>query len=325
MLFRAVILAVCSLGPFAPPDGQPDRDLIESLRDAQATHREAWSRGRARLRLEISTTKKEGTARIEGEVVWMDSFFVLKYKVSDPDGVFFSDRAISFDQEGNFIARGKDFVITYASRNNVFHERKPTPGSFRRIFDLSPQLSFGSCCPPTASREHLWRDLIGHSPNLPGRFDASKFVYRQLPNGDVEQTRTDETGHWNKIVFSAKYDMAVASLILYDPKGKALQRLEYTYSVVPGQRIRPSTCVSEMGYSPKGEIYRYKYWYQDVRLPGDVTPSEFTRDAVMGRIRRETYYGRSRRQRANQEADDANLESAARELRERGTARPDTP
>ncbi len=76
-----------------------DEQLIEVLRDAQTTHRDAWSRGRARLVVEISKPATVTPARIEGEIVWRDPAFVLKCKVSDPDAVFFRDRGIGMDRE----------------------------------------------------------------------------------------------------------------------------------------------------------------------------------------------------------------------------------
>ena len=38
--------------------------------------------------------------RSTGGTPWLDSYFVLKYKASDPDDVFFKNRAIGLDQGG---------------------------------------------------------------------------------------------------------------------------------------------------------------------------------------------------------------------------------
>ena len=56
----------------------------------------------------------------------------------------------------------------------------------------------------------------------------------------------------------------------------------------------------------------------------DTTPaSEFTREAVLARIRRETGYGKPRPGAgAESNVDDVTLESMARDLKENGTAKP---
>jgi hypothetical protein len=90
--------------------------------------------------------------------------------------------------------------------------------------DLPPQIrdhrSPLRLFPPTARPIHVdpgrpWNDLIGPFPNLPDVFKTSKFTHRTLPGGDIEQVRHDEDGHKVITVFSAKCDMAVASVISY--------------------------------------------------------------------------------------------------------------
>lgn len=313
-----VFVVICLSLATASSSG--DDELVETLRDAQTTHREAWFRGRARLLVEISRPKTEIPARIEGWIDWLDSTFVLKYKVSDPDGVFFENKGVGMDREWNYIAKGKDFVVRYFARTNTLSEWKTLRGTVTPIFELSPRNGVTSCCLPHARRP--WRDLIGLTPATAEVFANSTFTYRRLPNGDVEQTRKDETGHWNTILFSAANDMYVTAVVQYDDLGKRVNnKVDYTYGR-RGGRLESVVCVSQEPSRVPGEAITYTYHYTDLRLNGGVAAPEFTHDAVMARIRRETDYGKNRSPKSNHVADDAQLDSAAKELREKGTAKP---
>ena len=227
-MLQAILLS----GTLALAQVKLNENVVEVLRDAQATHHEAWSRGRARVRLRISTTGAVRPCIIEGDIVWLYDSFILKPKVADPDEVHFKFRTNLFDQEGNFVARGKDFVITYGARQNALTNRDwaPMRSSIRPTFVLSPRARFSFCCPPNSDPGRPWKDLIGPSPDLPDAFKTAKFTHRQLPNGDIEQTRREEEGHKIVTVFSAKYDLAVVSTIAYDPEGTVFQRVDYTYT-----------------------------------------------------------------------------------------------
>ncbi len=301
-------------------DGVDER-LLEVLRDAQTTHRDAWARGRARLVVEISKPKTITPAKIEGEIVWRDPAFVLKCKVSDPDAVFFRDRGIGMDREWNFIAKGKDFVVRYFARTNTLSEQGSLVGALQPTYELSPFKVFASCCPPNNSHGRPWSELVGPSPNMPESSKSSKFAYRRLENGDIEQSRKDESGDRNTILFSAKEDLAVASLVGYHSSGELRRRLSYRYTRRPDGKIVAATCDVDFS-AGGGSVTHYKYTFFDLILGGAVPESEFARDAVVARIKRETDYGRNPKRQAGHEADDAQLESAAKALREKGTAKP---
>ncbi len=163
--------------------------------------------------------------------------------------------------------------------------------------------------------------MVGPAPKLPEGSSSSKFAYRRLENGDVEQTRKDESGYWNTILFSAKQSFAVTSLVGHTPEGGSGDQVHYQYARLPDGRIVAAVC--DVDYAPEGKLeFHYKYRSFDLALGGAVPESEFTRDAVVARIKRETDYGRSPNRKPSHGADDAQLESAAKALREKGTAKP---
>lgn len=301
-----------------------DANLVEVLRDAQETHREAWSRGRARVRVTVTRPGAVRTCVIKAEILWHGDSFILKPQVDDPDDVHFKDM-VQFRQEGNIIARGDGFVITYSALQNYLRDRDWAPHrvSVASLFVLSPRARFANCCPPHADPGRPWKDLIGPSPDLPDVFKTSKFTHRRLPNGDIEQKRQDEVGSKVITVFSARYDMAVAFTVTYAPQGTLEERVEYTYTKQGDRRVLPAGCVAEC-FNPRTKtIDRYEYSYSDIVIPDTTPASAFTRESVLDRIRRETDYGKRRpRPQAKPTVDDATLESLSRELKEKGTAKP---
>ena len=156
-----------------------DENLVEALRDAQTTNRDAWSRGRARVRLTVTTPDAANPCVVTGEILWHDDSFILKTQVADPDDIYFA-QSRQFDEEGNFIARGQGFFITYSAGQNGLRNQDwaPRTSSFAPIFVLSPRVRFGYCCPPHSDPGRPWKDLIGPSPNLPDVFKTSKFTHR---------------------------------------------------------------------------------------------------------------------------------------------------
>jgi hypothetical protein len=319
-MLSTVLLAVM----LGLPADDADANLVEALRDAQETHREAWSRGRARVRVTVTRPGGVRPCIIKADILWHGDSFILKPQVDDPDDVHFL-QMVQFREEGNVIARGEGFVITYSALQNYLRDQDWAPHrvSVDSIFVLSPRARFANCCPPHSDPGRPWKDLIGPSPDLPDVFKTSTFTQRRLPNGDIEQTRHDEEGNKVITVFSARYDMAVTSTISYFPQGTLEERLEYTYTKQGDRRVLPAGCVAERFNRRTKTIDRYEYVYSDIVIPDTTPASEFTRPSVLARVRRETNYGKRRsRPRAKPTVDDATLESLSRELKEKGTAKP---
>ncbi len=309
----AVLLCVCA-------DGE-DENLVEALRDAQTTHREAWARGRARVRVTVTKPGVVGRCVIQGEILWHDDSFILKPQVADPNDVYFLESR-RFEQEGNLIARGEGFVITYSAGQNALRDREwgPHKVSVPVIFVLSPRARFAYCCPPHSDPGRPWNDLIGPAPNLPDVFKTSKFTHRRFPSGDIEQTRQDEDGSKIVTMFSARYDMAVASTNCYDPQATLMQRVEYTYT--RQHDVLPAGCVAELLNPKTKKVDRFEYEYWDIVIPDATPASAFTRASVLARVKSETAHGKRRSRPAEPKVDDATLESLARDLKENGTAGP---
>jgi hypothetical protein len=306
------------------PAQDGDEALVEALRDAQATHREAWSRGRARVSLKVTTPGKANPCIVKGDILWSGDSFILTPQTNDPDEVYFV-QSKRFANEGNFIARGDGFVATYSARQKRLQDRDwaPLSVSVPSIFVLSPRVTFGNCCPPHADPGRPWIDMIGPSPSLSDAFKTSKFTHRRLPNGDIEQTRQDEERHKFVTVFSTEYDLAVASAAAYDRNGKVQTRLEYSYRRNGRRGLLPATCICEW-LNPKTKIsFRYEYEYSSVVIPDSTPPSAFTRAAVLARIRSGTGYSKLGLGTGTEsKMDDAALELMARDMKENGTAKP---
>ena len=172
------------------------------------------------MTLKVTTPAKANPCIVKGDIIWHGDSFILTPVVDDPDEVYFH-QSKRFDKEGNFIARGDGFIITYSALQKSLEDRDwaPRTVSVPAIFALSPRARFGNCCPPHSDPGRPWIDMIGPSASLPDAFKTSKFTHRRLPNGDIEQTRLDEGGHKFIVVFSAKHDMAVVSTNSIDVQG----------------------------------------------------------------------------------------------------------
>jgi len=297
-------------------------DIVEVLKDAQATNRDAWKRGQAAVRLEITRKESPGVAIMEGDVRWLDANYILRYKVSDPEAVWFHDRGKSMDLEWNYIAKGSKKVITYLTRYSVLNEREPTPSAIEPLYDLAPPTNFSRCCPPYGLGGRPWTEMIGPSADTPEVFRSSKFSHITLPNGDIEQTRVDERGSKVVTVFSARDNLAPRSSVSFTPAGKLNDELEYRYSKRADGVVLPAGA-TRMGRSEDlSREITYHYVFSDVRVPGDVSPADFERDSILNRLRRETNYGRPVPVRAQPVVNDAKLDEAAKSLRKDGSARP---
>ena len=309
----AFALAYAGLSPLVRA---ADPEIVEVLKDAQATNRAAWKRGRANLRVEITTEGQAGIALVEGEVRWSETNFALKYKVSDPDEVRFRKHGV--DSDWNFVVRGPDRVFTYLAKRNVLNERAPDPGSLDPIYELSPLPQFSRCCAPSASSGSLWSEVIGPSGSLSEFLREGSFSHRTLAGGDIEQIRVDRDGSKNTLVFSARDGFAVRSMRHLDPAGKLFNQIDYTYGKLSGGGIAPQECKAELRLPGVQPASRVRYLYTNVQLPGDVTTGEFSRAALATRIKRETNYDAKRKARAapmNGVVDDAALDSLSRSLR----------
>jgi hypothetical protein len=304
------------------PADDGDRDLVETLRDAQATHRAAWSSGRAHVKTTVTKPGVTSRCIVEGDIFWRDDAFILKLQVADPEDVYFLSMR-QFDQPGNFIARGGGFIITYSVGQRYLRDADWAPRrvSVPAIFVLSPRARFTYCCPPDSDPGRPWEDLIGPSPRLPDVFKTSKFTHRLLPTGDIEQTR-EEQGNRIVTLFSAKHDMVVARLTTCDPQGALLHRIEYTYVKGGNRRVLPAGFIVEKLNAKTKKVERFEYEYSNVVIPDATPASAFTRTAVLARIQRETGYVKRQSRQTEPRLDDATLGSLARDLKENGTAKP---
>ncbi len=299
-----------------------DPEIVELLRDAQSTHRDAWKRGQATLHLEITSDAKPGLATIDGDVWWDGANMILRFKVFDPEGIRFADRGRSLDTEWNFIARNAKRVVTYTARHDALNQRDATPNAFEPLYDLMVPTVFTRCCPPHGSQGLAWTAMIGPADSLPKHLQSSNFSHRTLDDGDIEQTRLDKSGNKVVTVFSAKENFAVRSSTQFDPRGSIGQVHEYSYKRNGDGLIAPFRVVSKVPLQTTKVTTTYRYEFSNVRLPGDVTPDLFSTESILTRIRQATDAGRRATAKAGPSVNDSTLNALSRSLRESGTARP---
>ena len=79
----------------------------------------AWSR---RVTLKVSTPGKANPCVVKGDILWNGDSFILTPQTNDPDEVYFV-QSRRFDNDGNFIARGDGFIITYSALQKRLQDR----------------------------------------------------------------------------------------------------------------------------------------------------------------------------------------------------------
>ncbi len=316
-----LVFLLCTLTA-QPTEAADEKDIVQLLRDAQATNRDSWKIGQAKFLLEMTREESPAVALIEGEVSWNESDMILRYKVSDPEGIRFTDRGKSLEKEWNFISQNSKDVITYAAKHDVLNQRKSSPNAFEPIYNMSILTVFTMCGPPSGVNGLSWQQMIGPSDGGPEQFRSSKFTHDILANGDIEQTRVDESGNKLIIAFSSKENFAVKTTKQYNPDGSAGQELEYRYTRHSDGTLVPSSAVAAFRSPRTKKLMTFRYTYSNVRLPGDVTPVDFRTESILARIRRETDAGQRKPVMGNPVVNDSALDALSRSLRESGSARP---
>ena len=300
-----------------------DLNLIEMLRDAQATNQSGLREGSVIVRLSIEQEGMSIPAKIEYEVTWSEEKSWTKFKLSDPLAVKFPKAEKEWGDDWYYVLKTRDFIEIYNTRDNLHFSRSPEPGEFDDIFDANPWFHASHCCSPGPFPPdgQSWRELIGPHPALPMVQATSRFAYERLKNGDIKQVRKDEDGINSQITFSSEYNYSIISSFVFDSDGLELSSVLYKYRK-EGKIVLPVECVAlptaKDRNNRKKFVYHYSNWDVFKPLPRDTfTASRFKRFVAQLRStqRRPAPPGMPR-------ISEERLRELSKKMRENGFARP---
>jgi hypothetical protein len=300
-----------------------DAETIAMLRDAQVTNREAMRHGHARIEVVIAKDGAVSPATVEGSLIWSEGDFLLKYRVSDPAAVRFKRSPSANGPGWNLLLRTRDGVRIYNSKTGATQKRKGGPGAFDPVLELNPWTQLSHCCPPDADPllgGRAWVEMIGPHPAMQAVAKNSHFEYVTLPGGNIKQTRRDEGGWVNEIVFAIEFDYLPLSLTQFDP-GQAIQHeVKYQYRRV-AKTIVPVEVQSYSVFDRSAPVMRFTYkyasWDTKPVSRAELWPEEFARDA---QGLKQT--GAARRAEPERKVTDDMLRTLGEQMRSQGFAKP---
>lgn len=199
MQILSIFLAL-QLGQISP--NTPPAALIEILKDAQHTNRQAIRNGSAdfELSFDVGVNSAEESNHLKGKISWIEEDFVLIYHIFGHTSPLLGGKSDK-PNAVNLVARSRDFVYIYNPVPNAVMKRRTTDTTVHPLLMVNPWENWFRCCPPNTRDGRLWLDLIGRNPLEGVKSDFALTV--SADGSSITQVRNDDTG----AVFETTYSM----------------------------------------------------------------------------------------------------------------------